>query len=393
MQYYLLFILVTIAVYAGLLYWFHRRFVVYLTDSAGLRRAILSGLIGLYPAVYLLRRVDRFTRFDTVEPLLIVLYSMFVFLILLALGVLARDVISAGIRGVDALWRRLAQRPGFWEEDRRRRFLRVSSRALIPVALLLLGVGAWQALSAPVLREIPMETCSMPANAELRFAVLSDAHVGPVLGHAHVERMAALLRDAPADAVFIPGDLVDGPPDRVAPLLESLRDLGKPVFFVSGNHELYWGRQAWNERMRDLGFTVLEGDFRILEIRGLRVLVAGIADEARWSMGLARSRIPVPGAPRSAPLPEADVRILLAHRSDAAFSAAAAKYDLMVSGHTHGGQFFPMTMLDFLFERGVHDYGNMKLVISTGAGFWGPPVRLFNPPEILLLRVRGCTGR
>ena len=88
--------------------------------------------------------------------------------------------------------------------------------------------------------------------------------------------------------------------------------------------------------------------------------------------------------------PASDVRVLLAHQPKSAFAAQDAGFDLQLSGHTHGGQFFPFNLLVRLFQpfvAGLHRLEAMWLYVSRGTGYWGPPLRLGAPSEITLIEL------
>jgi hypothetical protein len=136
------------------------------------------------------------------------------------------------------------------------------------------------------------------------------------------------------------------------------------------------------------GVTVLRGEHRVVRHRGATLLVAGVDDPAAGHAGPRLRSLP---AAALAGAPAADFRILLAHRPTEGEAAAKAGFDLQLSGHTHGGQFFPWTVVVnhlMPFSPGLHRHGKTWIYTSRGTGFWGPPVRLGAPAEITLLTLR-----
>ena len=388
---YIVFIVVTIAVYAGLLTWVWRRFVTLLPVGRRVKLTILGSLVGLYPFIYILRRFDREVRFDTVEGLMVALYTVMVFLLLLMTLILLRDGVWLILRGVDRLLVRMNRPPVLPSDpDRRRRLLGISSVGIAALAAGLLVLGIVQALSAPEVNEVTVTDPRLPPQwSGLRIVVVGDLHVGPTLRREAVVRLVDRVRAVPADFVVIVGDLVDGPWSAVGPMLEPLRQLGRPVYFVSGNHELYWKFPAWRPQLEALGITVLSETHVTLEKSGAKLLLGGIPDRFRWSGGPQ----PRDDGPRRSLVdaPPADYRILLAHRPTTAPAAQEAGYDLMLSGHTHGGQFFPFTLVSRLMPGGgwgLFRHQDLIYYVTKGAGFWGPPVRLFHRPEIVVLTLR-----
>ena len=195
--------------------------------------------------------------------------------------------------------------------------------------------------------------------------------------------------------VAITGDLVDGSVRRAR------RRRGAAgaacasrhgSYFVTGNHEYYSGAGAWVAELRRLGVRVLMNDHVVLRParagRPRLVVVAGVTDAGAHHYDPAQRSDPraaLAGAP-----PDAAVRVLLAHQPRSAPAAAAAGFDLQLSGHTHGGQFLPWNLLVRLqqpYVAGLHRLGRMWVYTSRGTGYWGPPKRLGAPSEITLLRL------
>jgi len=165
--------------------------------------------------------------------------------------------------------------------------------------------------------------------------------------------------------------------------------LAAPAFFVTGNHEHYWGAEAWAGALTTAGVTVLHGDHRLVAHGRATVVIAGVDDPARGG----GNEPPATTRPDTAlaGTPAADFYLLLAHRPAVGYAAAAAGVDLQLSGHTHGGQFFPWNLLInriMPFSPGLHRHLDTWIYTSRGTGFWGPPVRLGAPAEITLLTLR-----
>jgi uncharacterized protein len=189
--------------------------------------------------------------------------------------------------------------------------------------------------------------------------------------------------------VAITGDLVDGRvrdlAGDVAPLAALRSRHGS--FFVTGNHEYYSGATEWIAALRGLGITVLVDEHVVLDHAGARLVLAGVADvSARHFVAAHRSdpAAAIAGAPR-----DAGLSVLLAHQPRSAAAAADAGFDVQLSGHTHGGQFWPWNLFVKLqqpFVAGLHRLRSMWVYVSRGTGYWGPPLRLGSPSEITRLR-------
>jgi predicted MPP superfamily phosphohydrolase len=249
-------------------------------------------------------------------------------------------------------------------------------------AALMTVVGLIQARHPRVVRvAVPIRNLP-PDLAGLRIVQLSDLHVGPTIRRPFVEWVVDVTNALAPDLVAVTGDVADGfVPDlreHVAPLGRLRAPLG--TFFVTGNHEYYWDAGGWTRELERLGLAVLSNEHRLLVRGNGRLLLAGITD---------LSVDPDPHA-ALAGAPDSDVRVLLAHQPRSAYAARAAGFDLQLSGHTHGGQFFPFNLLVRLFQpfvAGLHRLEEMWLYVSRGTGYWGPPLRLGAPSEITLLEL------
>jgi len=250
---------------------------------------------------------------------------------------------------------------------------------------LLVPFAMWTARGRLVLSRVrvPLEKLA-PGVAGLRIVQISDLHVGARLGEAFVRRVVDRVNALHPDVVAITGDLVDGPVDVVEQALKPLADLIAPhgVYFVTGNHEYYWDGQESVRMVKALGLTVLHNEHRLVERAGGTVVIGGIPDlhgvrfladhESRPDLVFA-------GAPEGAP------RVLLAHQPRAVTGAAPHGVDLMLTGHTHGGQIFPFHLFVRLQQpvvRGLRKLLGVWVYAHRGTGFWGPPMRLFSTPEI-----------
>lgn len=251
------------------------------------------------------------------------------------------------------------------------------------------AIGVSESRRVPRVKKISVPIANLPPEWEgLRIAQISDLHVGHSVRRPFVARVVAQVNALEPDIVAITGDLVDGKPaelkDDIAPLAELAPRLG--TYYVTGNHEYYWGGAEWVEAVRALGIVPLENEGRALDRGGARLWIAGVPD-------LMAPRFLGPAPSPAAALREApgrSVRVLLAHQPKVALAAAEAGYDLQLSGHTHGGQFFPWTLVVRYFHpfwRGLNRCGKMWVYVSRGTGTWGPPLRLGAASEITLLQL------
>ena len=264
----------------------------------------------------------------------------------------------------------------------------VGVEAAAGAALAVAALGAAQALRGPRIVEVRVPVEGLPADLQgLRIAQLSDLHVGPTIRRREVERVVERVRALRPDLIAVTGDLVDGPVRRLSADVEPLAGLRAPlgVYYVTGNHEYYWDARGWIEKTRALGLIPLLNENRLLRRGEAELLVGGVPDEsAGYFIPSHAPDVEKAAATSGRPA----VRILLAHRPGGYERAERAGFDLQLSGHTHAGQFFPWSLVVRFFHRyyrGLNRHGRMRLYVSAGTGFWGPPLRLGAPAEISLL--------
>ena len=225
-------------------------------------------------------------------------------------------------------------------------------------------------------------------------AQISDVHVGSTIKRDFVERIVALVNGLKADLIAVTGDLVDGSVQQLSLHTAPLAGLSARhgVFFVTGNHEYYSGEQAWTKEIRRLGLRVLKNEHVVLRHNGASLVLAGVTDLSAHHFDAAEHSDPAT-ALRGSPA-DAGVKILLAHQPNSATAAASAGFDLQLSGHTHGGQFWPWNLFVGFFQPftgGLYRLKNLWVYVSRGTGYWGPPNRFGVPSEITRIRLIPAT--
>ncbi len=252
------------------------------------------------------------------------------------------------------------------------------------------GIGFSAATGGATVKEVRVPLGAPEALQALSIVQFTDLHVGPTIKRDYVQALVNQINALDADIVVMTGDLVDGSVARlkgdIAPLADIQAKRGK--YFVTGNHEYYSGAEDWIAEMRRLGFTVLLNAHEIIEVNGAKLLLAGVTDYR------AHRYIPQhQSSPKKAMAggEDADVKILLAHQPKSIFEATEAGFDLQISGHTHGGQYYPWNFIAKManpYIKGLHLHeGKTWIYVSPGTGYWGPPIRLGNAPEITLIRL------
>jgi predicted MPP superfamily phosphohydrolase len=236
--------------------------------------------------------------------------------------------------------------------------------------------------------EVPLENLP-PELSGLRILQITDLHVGPTIRRPFVEKVVRLATQAAPDLIVVTGDLADGRvrelEGEVAPLSRLRAPLGQ--YYVTGNHEYYWEGGPWIEKVRELGFEPLLNGHAVVRKDGAAFAIAGVPDPAAEHFGQAG-----PDLDRTfADIPaDAFPKIFLCHQPKFAAEAEERGATLQISGHTHGGQFFPWTLVAswvHRFNYGLHRLGSMWIYVSRGTGYWGPPVRVGSPAELTLLEL------
>jgi uncharacterized protein len=294
---------------------------------------------------------------------------------------------SDAMRAIASLSRVLPPDP-----DRRRVVARVIAVAVGAAAGLVGAGGIVNVARGFDLRRVRIPMAKLPKGVSgYSIVQMSDVHVGPTLGRGFVESVVRAANAQAADMIVITGDLVDGSVEQLGPLVEPLRELRAKdgVFFVTGNHEYYSGADAWIAHLRTLGIRVLRNE---------RITIRDAFDLAGVDDASAHRMLPHHGEDVAGALAGRDPSrpvVLLAHQPKTVKSAVALDVDLQLSGHVHGGQLFPFNWLARLaqpFVGGLHRVERTWIYVSTGTGYWGPPMRVGSGSEITRIELVGPSG-
>ncbi len=270
-------------------------------------------------------------------------------------------------------------------------FVTDSAALIPPIALLITLLGLFNARRTAAVVSVDVPIADLPeALHGFTIAQISDVHVGPTIKAPYLRAIVETVNRLNADMVAITGDLVDGGVHELAAHVQPLAQLSSRhgTFFVTGNHEYYSGADAWIEQLRRLQVCVLMNEHVVLHHDTGALVVAGVTDVSGHHFDPRHRSDPqaaIAGAPASA-----SVRLLLAHQPRSADAAAKAGFHLQLSGHTHGGQFWPwnhFVKLQQPFVAGLHRVRDMWVYISRGTGYWGPPKRFGAPSEITRLKL------
>ncbi|HMJ22221.1 MAG TPA: metallophosphoesterase [Terriglobales bacterium] len=232
-------------------------------------------------------------------------------------------------------------------------------------------------------RRVVVKLPNLPESWRGRVAALvSDTHLGHVRGAKFLRRIVATLTRLQPDIVFIAGDLYDGTVAKVNELAAPLARLAAPwgAYFVAGNHEEFSDSTKYFDAVKQSGVRVLNSEK--VTVDGLQIV--GVHYRNSTNDETFRAAL------RGAGVDRGRASILLTHAPDRVSIAEEEGFSLQLSGHTHGGQFFPFTWITSRlygkFVYGLQRLGNLVVYTSYGAGTWGPPLRVGTKPEIVLLQ-------
>lgn len=398
----------------------YRRLVADLTQRVALRRAGLVVFVALFAAVPL----SRLASFDHARPMLrIATVSWLGVLMYVFLALLAADAVRLSLRGLlrlkDARRRRRSpphepgapagsgearreavptdeqtaqsmatEAPGdvALEGPTRRQLV---ARATAAGALCASGLLTFRGLRTAALEppeltvtEVPLR--GLPKSLDgFTIVHLTDIHVGHVIREAFVDRLVEVAGRVKADLVAITGDLVDGSPAQLGHIVQRLTRIQARhgIAFASGNHDYYSGWERWAPVLTGMGFQVLRNRRISIGDPGGSFDLIGVDDYgSRRMSGGFDLELALDGWDSQRP------SVLLAHQPQSLSAAARRHVGLQLSGHTHGGQLFPATIVGDLIwgdlNRGLSKLGDTYCYTSCGCGFVGPPMRIGAPPEV-----------
>ncbi|MET8483628.1 metallophosphoesterase [Streptomyces tendae] len=261
---------------------------------------------------------------------------------------------------------------------------RVVAGAAAAAAVGTVGYGTYGVLNGPGVKRVTVPLARLPRAAHgFRIAVVSDIHLGPVLGRGFAQKVVDTINSTQPDLIAVVGDLVDGSVKDLGPAAAPLAQLKARhgAYFVTGNHEYFSGAEQWVAEVRRLGLIPLENARTELPHFDL----AGVNDVAGEDEGQ--------GPDYARALGDRDrsrACVLLAHQPVQIHDAVDHGVDLQLSGHTHGGQLWPGNLVAGAANptlAGLERYGDTQLYVSRGAGAWGPPTRVGAPSDITVIEL------
>jgi uncharacterized protein len=271
-------------------------------------------------------------------------------------------------------------------DEKKRAFLaQASAAAAVAIGTGTATFGAYRAFRAPEITEVPLRLPGLPKALDgFTIVQLSDIHVGAIIQARFVDTLVDQVNRQKPDLVALTGDLVDGRVDMLARYIARFSNLRSRygTYAVSGNHDYYSGWPAWSQALVSMKFNVLRNRSVSIGEGNNSFNLIGVDDWGhRYSKGDYDLELATSG------LDDSKASVLLAHQPQNLEAVSAKNIGLQLSGHTHGGQLFPATLIgDVVWgdrNAGLTKVGATHLYTSRGCGFVGVPMRVGAPPEIV----------
>ena len=272
----------------------------------------------------------------------------------------------------------------------RRRFMKITfDVTMLILAFSYILKGLIGGIKRPELNKVDVYIKDLGFD-ELTVVQLTDVHIGNTIGKEFVQECVERINALKPDIVVITGDLLDRKIEDVKDDLSPLKELQARfgTYFVLGNHEYYHGAEDIADYMPELNIKALLNESVIIRDGNKALNIVGIND----LQSVRFNTLPIDTYRAFENVDKTVPTILLSHQPKSIEEVKNKKYDLMLSGHTHGGQIFPfgvLVMLQQPFLAGLHAVTDTKQIfVSRGTGYWGPPVRVFAPSEISVLTLK-----
>jgi len=237
-------------------------------------------------------------------------------------------------------------------------------------------------------RDFPFKNVSLSLDTfgiSLKIVQLSDLHITPEIDAAHIDAMVEQINQINPDLVLFSGDIIQSGAHKVQKQLKSFQELRAKSYYVTGNHDIVYGAKNLQSIMQKSGIELLDNRVVHLDIQGAKLQLVGLSDRYSFMRGVKRETKRL-FASLQPELPT----ILLAHQPKDVRLIGERRVDLQLSGHTHGGQIYPFSLLVKLAQpyfSGLYRHNKTTLYVSNGIGYWGLQIRYKAPREIAVLTI------
>jgi predicted MPP superfamily phosphohydrolase len=376
----ILFLLTFLSIYGAMHLYLFAKARAALAPGPGLSVLMALFLAVMVVAPIAVRLLDRHGLHAGARFLAYIGYTWMGLIFLFSWIALCLDIFNLSVR-------LLALLPGFGTD----RLVLAGRNMFAAVMLIVVLLGIWSGFSAWKVRpdRVFVKTVKLPAQLKrLNIVQISDLHLGIMVGERRLKRILRVVQRAKPDLLVCTGDLVDAQMDRLERLADMLAQVRPPLgkFAVLGNHEFYAGVGQSERFLQAAGFNVLRNQRDLVDNL---LTVVGVDDP----VGVRYQGNRTAGQTEVGLLTDLDAQrftLLLKHRPLVEFESLG-HFDLQLSGHTHGGQIFPFTLITKLFyanHSGLASLGNDSLLyVSRGAGTWGPPMRFLSPPQVTVIEL------
>lgn len=263
--------------------------------------------------------------------------------------------------------------------------LKYANIVTVILALCVSLFAVYEANKLPEVKEVNLS--SDKVKQPLKIVQISDLHITRSSSEHRIQKLVDKVNSLNPDAIVLTGDIIDDRASYVQeyfPILDKLTAKGG-VYFVIGNHEYYNGLGQILKSLHQTKIKHLMNEGELIADKNL--YIGGVPDK---SAAMMNSYFAIKIEEASKKSNKQNYRVLLSHNPITADLVTDKNFDLVLSGHTHGGQIFPF---NFLAEKankylaGLYEINGAHLYVSRGAGYWGPPMRFGAPAEITLIQI------
>lgn len=306
-----------------------------------------------------------------------ILYGMLGFVFILFIVIMLRDIVWYTIYG----FAKLIGKDGWYIDPKNMSLLGKANFIVIFVSMAISGYAFYQGYKLPEVKEIYLSSSKI--NGNVRIAHLSDLHITRATPIAQLQKVVNTVNMLNPDVIVVTGDIIDDNINTIEEQLNILKGFSAPygVYSVMGNHEFYNDVYAAKKALDNAGLKFLFNGG--VHIKNSNVFVTGIPD-----LGTMAERINFWRALNQSK--DSDYKVLLSHAPLIIDSLSKGLVDIVLAGHTHGGQIFPFHWLAKQANKylaGQYTINGTELYVSRGAGTWGPRMRLFAPSDITLIHL------